>query len=41
VTLESVKGSADGITEVKGITRLLPDGRLHYVEAPGAEVRFK
>ena len=59
VTVETVKGSADGITEVKGVTRLLPDGRLqvktqylkngvwtdgrdmHYVEAPGAEVRFK
>jgi hypothetical protein len=29
VTLELVKGSAGGITEVKGITRVLPDGRLH------------
>jgi hypothetical protein len=29
VSHEVVKGSADGISEVKGITRLLPDGRLH------------
>jgi hypothetical protein len=29
VTVESVKGNADGITEVKGVHRLLPDGRLH------------
>jgi hypothetical protein len=59
VTVEAVKGSANGVAEVKGATRLLPDGRLHvktkyfkdgawtegrdihYVEAPGAEVRFK
>ena len=59
VTLETVKGNADGITEVKGVMRVLPDGRMHvktqylkngswtdgrdmhYVETPGAEVRFK
>ena len=29
VTLESVKGDADGITQVKGVTRVLPDGRMH------------
>jgi hypothetical protein len=29
VTVESVKGNADGITEVKGVTRVLPDGRMH------------
>jgi hypothetical protein len=29
VTLESVKGDAEGITEVKGLTRVLPDGRMH------------
>lgn len=28
-TLETVKGAADGITEVKGLMRLMPDGRLH------------
>ena len=29
VTLETVKGNADGISQVKGITRVLPDGRMH------------
>lgn len=29
VTVEAVKGSGNGVTEVKGTTRLLPDGRLH------------
>ncbi len=29
VTLETVKGNAEGVTEVKGATRLLPDGRMH------------
>jgi hypothetical protein len=57
---EIVKGGeADGVSEVKGSYRLLPDGRLHaktqylkqgkwveardmhYVEAPGAVVKFK
>jgi hypothetical protein len=56
---EVVKGDADGVTEVKSVYRILPDGRLHaktqylkqgrwvdgrdmhYVEAPGAVVKFK
>jgi hypothetical protein len=29
VSHEVVKGDAEGITEVKGTSRLLPDGRLH------------
>jgi hypothetical protein len=29
VSREVVKGNADGITEVKGVSRLLPDGRMH------------
>jgi hypothetical protein len=29
VTHERVKGAADGITEVRGTARVLPDGRLH------------
>jgi hypothetical protein len=29
VTVETVKGNAEGITEVKGVTRMLPDGRMH------------
>ena len=29
VSHEVVKGAADGVTEVKGTFRLLPDGRLH------------
>ena len=29
VTLEEVKGDADGITQVKGTTRLTPEGRMH------------
>jgi hypothetical protein len=29
VSHESVKGAADGITEVKATSRVLPDGRLH------------
>jgi hypothetical protein len=29
VSREQVKGNADGISEVKGVHRLLPDGRLH------------
>jgi hypothetical protein len=29
VTLERVQGDADGTTEVKGVTRVLPDGRMH------------
>jgi hypothetical protein len=29
VSHEHVKGSADGITEVRGTYRVLPDGRLH------------
>jgi hypothetical protein len=29
VTSEVVKGDADGITEVRGTTRVLPDGRMH------------
>lgn len=29
VTVETVTGSANGVTEVRGTTRLLPDGRLH------------
>jgi hypothetical protein len=29
VSRETVKGNADGITEVKGVSRLLPDGRMH------------
>lgn len=29
ITLETVKGNAEGVTEVKGATRLLPDGRMH------------
>ena len=29
VTLETVKGNADGISQVKGVTRVLPDGRMH------------
>jgi hypothetical protein len=28
VTLEEVKGDAEGITQVKGITRLTPDGKM-------------
>ena len=47
-TLESVKGSADGITEVKGLTRLLPDGTVHVKTeyrkngawVPGRETRY-
>lgn len=29
ITLETVKGNSEGVTEVKGATRLLPDGRMH------------
>jgi hypothetical protein len=29
VSRELVKGNADGISEVKGVSRLLPDGRMH------------
>lgn len=29
ITLETVKGNAEGVTEVKGATRLLADGRMH------------
>ena len=29
VTLERVQGDADGVSEVKGVTRVLPDGRMH------------
>jgi len=29
VSHETVKGSAGGISEVKAVSRLLPDGRLH------------
>jgi len=59
VSHEVVKGDADGVSEVRATSRVLPDGRLHvkteylkggnwvpgrdvtYVEAPGAEVRFR
>ncbi len=29
VTCEVVKGDAEGVSEVKGVHRILPDGRLH------------
>jgi hypothetical protein len=29
VTLETVKGNPDGVSQVKGVTRVLPDGRMH------------
>jgi len=45
---ELVKGDADGITEVKGVSRVLPDGRLHvqtqYLKSgawvPGRDVYY-